>query len=80
MIHTLKSLTARGRVLFIGMTVAVVTALAGALTAPAHAVTDWSAMTSQVTSEFDAAKVVILPIAGGIIALFLGYKTIKRFT
>ncbi len=80
MIHLLNQLTGRGRVLFIAATVAVMSALAGAITGDALAVTDWTSMTTALTSEFDAAKVVILPVAGGILALFLGYKVIKRFT
>ncbi len=76
----IQKLTSRVRLALLAGAVLVVSLLAGAYASPASAATDWTDMTSELVAEFDAAKVVILPVAGGILALFLGYKVIKRFT
>ena len=40
---------------------------------------DWSTLASGINSQLEAVIPVILPIAGTILAIFVGWKIIKRF-
>jgi hypothetical protein len=52
----------------------VLPAIAGASTF------DLSPATDSVQSQITASLVYILPVAGGLLALFIGWKLVKRFT
>lgn len=40
---------------------------------------DWSSLSTGITSQLEAVIPIALPIAGTILAIFVGWKIIKRF-
>lgn len=57
---------------------AVVALLVGADASMAAATYDLAPVASGITDQVQAALTVILPIAGGILALFVGWRVLKR--
>lgn len=47
--------------------------------AKAAAMVDYSGLSTSVTTELTAALTVVVPLAGTILAAFLGWKFVKRF-
>lgn len=43
------------------------------------AVVDWSQLTSGLQTAFEGAVTQVLPIVGVVLAVFLGYRAIRRF-
>jgi hypothetical protein len=56
-----------------GITGMVLPAIAGASTY------DLSGATDSVTAQITSSLVYILPVAGGLLALFVGWRIVKRF-
>jgi uncharacterized membrane protein YqgA involved in biofilm formation len=73
--HVKAHRTAASAALLTGVTALVVSDSAMAVTTPYDLAPAGSSITDQVT----AVLVVALPIAGGILALFIGWKILKRF-
>lgn len=46
---------------------------------PAAAI-DWTELTSGLTGAFEGAVTSVLPVAGIILAAFIAFKAIRRFT
>jgi len=59
------------------MTAFLVLGLAQAANAVAY---DLSPVTDGITAQITALLPVVLPVAGGIIALFVGWRLLKRMT
>ena len=47
--------------------------------AKAAAMVDYSGLSTSVTTELTAALTVVVPLAGTVLAAFMGWKFVKRF-
>lgn len=54
--------------------------LCGVFVQAANAVYDLDPVTDAITAQITASLPVILPIAGGLIALFVAWRLVKRMT